>query len=279
MKRVGIIGYPVGHSLSPRFQQVAFDHFGMDVTYEVWETLPNALFSRVASLRSDEYLGANVTVPYKEAVVPILDNLSEEASLLGAVNTIVHRDGKLTGQNTDGIGFLQALCDAEFDVERKKVLILGAGGAARAVAFALARGGVTDLYIANRNTMRGDNLAMEVNSVAPIAFSIPLTEQELAGISGKYDLLVNTTSVGMRYTETDGRTPFPKHLLTSKLLVNDLVYNPPETTLLKDARDAGADTLGGLGMLVNQGAASFEIWTAMKAPIDLMLLEAERGLR
>ena len=176
-KRVGIIGYPVGHSLSPRFQQVAFDYFDMNITYEVWETLPEALFTRVASLRSDEYLGANVTVPYKEAVIPILDNLSEEASLLGAVNTIVHRDGKLTGQNTDGIGFLQALCDAGFDVERKRVLILGAGGAARAVAFALARRGVTDLYIANRNTMRGDKLAMEVNSVVPIATAIPLTEQ------------------------------------------------------------------------------------------------------
>ena len=278
MYRVGIIGYPLGHSLSPRFQQAALDHLGLDVRYEAWETSPDALSQRIASVRSEECLGANVTVPHKEAVIPLLDALDEEASLVEAVNTIVHRDGRLLGYNTDGMGFLRALDSAGFDPQGAGVLLLGAGGAARAVAFALARHGAASLYIANRTLERAQRLATAVNAIAPIATAHPLAEDAFAEIAGAYVLVVNTTSVGMRHSETEGASPFPRRLLAPHLLVNDLVYNPLETLLLQEARAVGARALGGLAMLVEQGAAAFELWTGQKAPVEVMFASAREGL-
>ncbi len=277
-QRIGIIGYPLGHSLSPRFQQAALDHLGLDVRYEAWETPPASLAQRIASLRAADILGANVTVPHKEAVLPLLDALDDEAALMGAVNTIVHRDGRLVGHNTDGVGFLAALDSVGFDPQGAGALLLGAGGAARAVAFALARHGANPLYIANRTLDRAQRLADEVNAVAPVAHALSLTEGALEEVAGAYVLLVNCTSVGMRHTPTEDASPFPSGLLRRRLLVYDLVYNPPETRLLRDAKAAGARPVGGLGMLVHQGAAAFELWTGRPAPLEVMFRAAEEGL-
>ncbi len=278
-KRLGIIGYPLGHSLSPRFQQAALDALGLDVRYEAWETPPDALAQRIASLRSPDCLGANVTVPHKEAVLPLLDAVDEEASSIGAVNTIVHRDGRLVGYNTDGRGFIQALDRVGFDPQGAGVLLLGAGGAARAVAFALARHGASAIYIANRTLERAQRLAKEVNAVSLVATALPLTEVALEEITGAYVLVVNTTTVGMRHTEAEAASPLPRRYLSRRLLVYDLVYNPSETTLLQEASAAGARAVGGLGMLVYQGAAAFELWTGRPAPVDVMFAAAQEGLQ
>lgn len=278
-KRLGIIGYPLGHSLSPRFQQAALDALGLDVRYEAWETPPDALAECIASLRSPDCLGANVTVPHKETVLPLLDSVDEEAALIGAVNTIVHRNGRLVGYNTDGRGFIQALDKVGFDPRGAGVLLLGAGGAARAVAFALARHGALAIYIANRTVERARRLAREVNDVSLVATGLPLTDDSLEAVWGAYELVVNTTTVGMRHTEDETASPLPRRFLSRRLLVYDLVYNPPETTLLQEARSAGARGVGGLGMLVHQGAAAFELWTGKPAPVDVMFTAARKGLQ
>ena len=278
-QRVGIIGYPLGHSLSPRFQQAAFDHLGLDVRYEAWETPPDALSQRVAALRSNEFLGANVTVPHKEAVIPLLDALDDEAALIGAVNTIVHQNGRLTGHNTDGVGFLRALSGAGLELQGATVLLLGAGGAARAGAFSLAQRKVAALYIANRTLKRAQDLAQGVNAISPVARPLPLSEEAIAKAIGECALVVNATSVGMRHTETEGTSSLPGRLLRPHLLVCDLVYNPSETRFLQEARSAGAAVLGGLAMLVYQGAASFELWTGRDAPVEVMFVATQEGLR
>jgi shikimate dehydrogenase len=229
-------------------------------------------------LRSPDCLGANVTVPHKEAVLPLLDFVDQEAALIGAVNTIVHRNGRLVGYNTDGVGFLQALDRVGFDPKGTGVLLLGAGGAARAVAFALARHGAAAIYIANRTVERARRLVKEVNEVALVATGLPLTEDALEAVWGAYDLVVNSTTVGMRHTEAEAASPLPRRFLSRRLLIYDLVYNPPETTLLQEALAAGARGVGGLGMLVYQGAAAFELWTGRPAPVEVMFTAAQEGL-
>ena len=274
---VGIIGYPLGHSISPAFQQAAFDHYGMDARYVVWETPVDGLPQRIQSLRAPHVLGANVTVPHKEAVRSSLDSLSEAASRTGAVNTIVNRNGLLEGHNTDVPGFLRALKgDGGFDPRGKRVLLLGAGGAARAVAYALSSVGVASLTIANRTVERARRLA-EVLSIGAIAKAVPIERDALAANNG-WDLIVNTTTLGMWHSAGEGQSPLPASLIPSHALVYDLVYNPSETPLLREAKAAGARTLGGLPMLVYQGAAAFQLWTGKEAPLEVMFEAARKAL-
>lgn len=190
-RRVGIVGHPVGHSLSPVFQAAAFRHSGIDATYDAWDTPPEALSGRVRSLRAPDVLGANVTIPHKEAVLTLLDTLDPGAAAIGAVNTIVNIAGRLSGANTDGPGFIAALREeAGFDPAGKRVLLVGAGGAARAIAWALAGSGVEALAIANRTADRAAALVAHIGGPAALA--------PLAGPGGGYDCIVNSTSVGMR---------------------------------------------------------------------------------
>jgi shikimate dehydrogenase len=279
-KSVGVIGYPLGHSISPLFQQAAFDHLGLDVRYEVWETEPGGLRAVVAEMRQPSKLGANVTVPYKEAVMPLLDELDELAREIGAVNTIVNQGGKLIGYNTDAEGFLKALrCEGGFEPEGKRSVLLGAGGAARAASFALVRAGVSSLVIANRTYERAQALASELR-----LFGLEIAALPWGGVGppneelNTHDLLVNCTSIGMKHSATDGQSPLAKQLIPKQALVYDIVYNPLETPLLRDAKEVGAPTLGGLGMLVYQGGTSFQLWTGEEAPIDIMLRVARKAL-
>ncbi|MDO8750011.1 MAG: shikimate dehydrogenase [Dehalococcoidia bacterium] len=274
---VGIIGYPLGHSISPAFQQAAFDHYGMDARYLVWETPADGLAQRIQSLRGPNVLGANVTVPHKEAVRSRLDTLSEATQRTGAVNTIVNRNGLLEGHNTDVPGFLRALKeDGGFDPKGKRVLLLGAGGAARAVAYALSGAGVASLTIANRTVERAQRL-IQVLNIGAIAKAVPMNRDALATEKG-WDLIVNTTTLGMWHSPGEGESPLPAGLILSHALVYDLVYNPPETPLLREARRAGARTLGGLPMLVYQGAAAFQLWTGKEAPLSVMFEAAQKAL-
>ena len=277
MRRVGIIGYPLGHSVSPAFQQAALDHHDLDVRFEVWETPPDALREVVTRLRAPNALGAGVTVPHKAAVIPLLDRLSEPAQRVGAINLIVNRDGLLEGHNTDTTGFLRALReDSAFDPAGKRVLLLGSGGAARAVAHVLLEQGVAALTIANRTPERARQLVADLGGGTALS-AVSLEPSELA-VDGGWHLIVNCTTLGMRHSAGEKRSPITSASISSDALVYDLVYNPPETPLLREAGRAGAHTLGGLPMLIYQGAEAFQLWTGKEAPLEVMFQAARRAL-
>tara|TARA_B100000809_G_C15048490_1_gene498114 strand:+ start:394 stop:1284 length:891 start_codon:yes stop_codon:yes gene_type:complete len=272
--RIGIIGYPARHSLSPIFQQAAFDELKLNLRYEVWETTPDDLESLVASMRSSNIYGANVTMPYKEKIMRLLDSIDHSAEMVGAVNTVVKSNGNLIGYNTDGAGFVEALADTGFNAKGKTALIIGAGGAARSIAFALSYENPSNIIIANRNEKRAIDLALSLkattnSSVIPIAF----TETAINNWAPKSHLLVNATSLGM-HPQAD-TSPISDSLIHPGMFVYDLVYNPIETVLVKRARTRGAMATGGLSMLIYQGAHAFALWTGMPAPRELMMQTAE----
>ena len=277
---LGIIGYPIGHSISPPFQQAGLDHLAIDCRYLPYEVQPGQVADFVASLRSDAVRGINVTVPYKEAVMPFLDEIDEWAAEAGAVNTIVNQEGRLTGYNTDGYGFLRALREsAGLDPAGKRVLILGAGGSARGVVQALLRAGVAEITVANRTLIRAEALAdLAANRNVP-AIAVELKVLQSDGIPDTTDLIVNCTSLGMHHGPDEDASPLPAHRIPGSALVYDLVYNPMLTPLLREANTAGAPTLGGISMLVYQGAASFELWLERPAPVSVMMDAAMAAMR
>ena len=277
--RAGIFGYPLGHSISPAFQQAAFDHQGIDAIYEAWETPPEKLGHAVASLRSGDFMGANVTVPHKQAVQQHLDTIEPLAASIGAVNTIVRDDSQLVGHNTDAYGFSQSLKrEAKFEPTRKRVVLIGSGGAARAAAYGLAQEGIASLVIANRTLGSAVMLAEEMSNQMTDVRASSLESESLESHCAAADLIVNTTSIGMLHGPAEGRSPILEEFIPGGCLVYDIVYNPEVTPLLKAARRAGAQTLGGLPMLVYQGAAAFELWTGQPAPIEIMFTAAQKAL-
>lgn len=271
MRSVGIIGHPVAHSLSPLFQNAAFAHLGLDIQYQAWDTPEDALADRVASLRAPGTLGANVTIPHKEAVIPLLDEPADDALRIGAVNTIVNREGRLFGYNTDGPGFVRALQEANFEPRGRRVLLLGAGGAARGIAFALAEAG-SRVAIWNRTAARAARLVEDVSALRPVA-----EVADTPAVLG-YDCIVNCTSVGMEGTGTEAVSPAVFSDATPGTLAVDIVYKPAETAFLRAAAEAGLPTLGGLPMLIHQGALAFELWTGVPAPVAVMTAAAEEAL-
>ncbi len=276
--RLGIIGYPAGHSISPAFQQAALDALGIDARYERWETPPDRLAERIRSLRSPDVFGANVTVPHKEAVIPLLDDVDEWARTAGAVNTIVNLDGTLTGYNTDSYGFLQGLKEAGTQPAGARVLLLGAGGAAKGVVLALARERAASIAIANRTRERAEALAVLARRHGVRCEVVPLVEEALSCAALAVNLIVNTTTLGMLHGAGESQSPLSNACIPASALVYDLVYNPPETPLLREAKRAGARVQGGLPMLVHQGAAAFRLWTGREPPVDVMLQAARRAL-
>lgn len=277
MKRAGVIGYPLGHSLSPIIFQAAFDAAGIDARYEAWPTSPDELAARVAGLRDDGVLGANVTIPHKEAVIPLLDRIDARARRVGAVNTIANQGGQLAGYNTDVAGFGRSLReDAGFDPLGKRALLLGAGGAARAVALALIEGGAAAVCVAGRTPERAQQLIADLHGMAgeTVLSAARLDAPPMAGV----DLIVNCTPLGTRGSEGESRSPIAAELLTAGAVVFDLVYNPPETPLVLAARERGATAVSGLGMLVYQAAESFRIWTERDAAVAAMLEAGRRAL-
>ena len=277
---LGIIGFPIGHSMSPVFQQAALDECGIDARYVAYQVAPEEVEEFINDLRQPGAKGINVTVPHKLAVMPFLDEIDDWATEAGAVNTIVNRDGRLTGHNTDGYGFLRALREgAGFEPQGRRTLILGAGGAARGVVLALAREGVGELTIANRTPERAENLAQLAHNRGIPANAISLAEADLAEAAASAELIVNCTTIGMTHGPGEDETPLTGDAIPATALVNDLVYNPLETRLLREAAQAGAKTLGGIEMLVYQGAASFEMWLERPAPVAVMLEAATRAMR
>ena len=271
-KRLGIIGYPIDHSISPIFQQAALDYIGIDAIYEKWEVTPEKVGDFVNQLRAPDSLGINVTLPYKRAVIPFLDEVDEWATSAGAVNTIVNQGGHLSGHNTDGPGFLQSLLnETGYDPKGTSALILGAGGAARGILLALVRGGVESIVIANRTLERAGELSRLSydNGVASEAISI--SGDALNEAANSADLIVNCTSLGMSHGPDELGSPMSAAQIPATAIVNDLVYTPMLTPMLKEAAKAGATALGGLHMLIYQGVLSFKMWTGQDPPVDVML--------
>ena len=274
-QRLGIIGYPIGHSISPIFQQAGLDHLGIDATYEKWEVTPEDVGDFVAGLRAPGTLGINITVPHKQAVIPFLDEVDEWATAAGAVNTIVNHDGHLTGHNTDGPGFLRALLvETGYDPSRTRALILGAGGAARGILVALVRGGVDSLVIANRTLERAETLAQLASDNGVGSEAISLSGDALTEAAASANLIVNCTTMGMSHGPDEHGSPISAAQIPATATVNDVVYTPLLTPILKEAAAAGATALGGLHMLVYQGVLSFQMWTGVDAPVDVMLAAA-----
>ena len=269
---IGVIGSPIGHSVSPAFQQAALDQAGIDATYLAYDVSAGELNAFMQGLREPGVLGINITTPHKGAVIPFLDEMDDWATAAGAVNTIVSRDGRLTGHNTDGVGFLRALRDeAGFSPEGGRALVLGAGGSARAVVLALSRSNVAGLTIANRTLSKAQTLAELAQQNGVAASAMGLERDGLTPVAKEADLIVNCTSVGMVRGPDENGAPLLGDQIPSTALVNDLVYNPKETPLLREAEAAGAKTLGGIYMLVYQGASAFEMWTGKPAPVSVML--------
>jgi shikimate dehydrogenase len=265
-----LLGDPVGHSLSADFQNAAFQAAGLQVVYEARRVEPANLPRAIAAMRKDpRVLGANVTIPHKQAVVELLDGLGPEAQALKAVNTISRRAGTLIGWNTDGSGFSRALEQAPYDPAGKEILILGAGGAARAVADVL-RSSAAKVWVSSRKLSQARGLCkdLDIKAGGPAPFG------SLSMVVRKADLIVNATPVGLDGTSLI----FPTEWLVPNQFVFDLIYNPPLTPLLRGARERGAKALNGLSMLLYQGMASFEIWTGQQAPEDAMRAALQRAL-
>ena len=275
LKYLGVIGYPLTRSLSPAFQQAALDHLRLDVEYQAWPTPEDALATRITTMRSPTVLGGNVTIPHKEAVLPLLDEVDPVAARIGAVNTIVNGDGRLCGYNTDAVGFMWALReDGGFEPAGRRVVIAGAGGAARAVVAALLEAGTRSITVINRTLSRANRLVADMAEFAGATElrALPEMYASWAAVMNSCDLLINCTSAGSSGSENE--SPVPIDLIRPSMLVYDLIY-PAETRLMAAARQRGASVLGGLPMLVYQGAASFELWMEQKAPLDIMF-EAAR---
>lgn len=269
-KVIGIFGYPVSHSLSPLMQNAALEHLGLNYIYLPFEVRPESLESAVNGIRALGVSGVNVTVPHKEAVIPFLDEIDESAELIGAVNTILNKNGNLIGYNTDSPGYIKSLHeDAGFDPKGKNVLVIGAGGAARGIISGLFLEGASKITIANRTTEKAKKIEDTLRATGKkIGIeTIPFSYLKDPKILSSLDLIVNTTSMGL-----EGGSPDIDFSLTPKhVLVSDIVYKPPVTPFLEKAQDAGRKTLSGLGMLVYQGAISLEIWTGQRAPVEVMM--------
>ncbi len=265
---VGLIGWPVEHSLSPSMHNAAFSALGLDWSYVPLPVRSGQIEDAISGLVALGFRGANVTIPYKQEVIPFLHKLSPEAQAIGAVNTVVvEKDGTLVGHNTDFSGFIASLRQGGFDPKEKAAVVCGAGGAARAAVHGLLEAEAREITVLNRTVARAEDVISAF--VDERLQAGRLSPETLMKAAGDADLLVNATSVGM-WPDVDGsiwpvNVPVPRHLT-----VFDLVYNPVETHLLQQAKESGAQATSGLKMLLQQGAAAFALWTGKDAPIATM---------
>lgn len=273
-----VIGDPIEHSLSPAMHNAVFKKLGLNCAYAAFRLAPKNLGSAVKGMKVMNFGGANVTIPHKVDVINFLDELSEEARIIGAVNTIKFGE-KIIGYNTDGIGALKALVNNNADPENKKILILGSGGAARAIALTLAlKGKVASLTILGVVEEELKKLIKDINKNTKIkAAGEMMTEETKKEKIANCDILIHCTPVGMHPKKDE--TLVTKDMLRKGLVVMDIVYNPLETKLLKEAKKAGAKTVGGIEMFVNQGAESEKIWLGIDAPVELMRRAALKELK
>ena len=277
---IGVIGHPIGHTKSPVFQQAGLDELGIDETFEAWDVKPEELEAKAATFRAKGFLAGCVTLPHKQAVIPIVDELTEAAEAVGAVNWIFNRDGKLVGHNTDSTGFLRGLKEkAGFDPKGVDAVVFGAGGAARAIVYALKTSGVARLTIANRTVETAQALASEFSEGRFKPTAIGMSRDELSNYVPYSTLLVNTTSLGMAGGPAELATPVTADMISADAMGYDAVYAPPMTKFLTEVEEAGGTSAGGMTMLVFQGIEGFEMATGKTAPVDTMFSAIEKALK
>lgn len=266
--RLGLIGYPIKHSLSPWIHQNLLQKAGLSGTYELYEMNPRESFSdHIKQLKEQKLDGFNITVPYKQKIMPYLDVIDKEAEAIGAVNTVVNQNGKWTGYNTDGVGYLRSLVEAYPEVgqdKKERFLVIGAGGAARAIIYTLFINGFATIDIANRTEKSGHLLKSEYALDLTTVLSLPDAEQ----VVENYDVIIQTTSVGMKSTASDAIVSLKS--VAEKSIVSDIVYQPLTTSFLQEARTSGARIHYGHTMLLYQAQYAFELWTGNRVEIKEM---------
>jgi shikimate dehydrogenase len=276
-KLVGVMGDPIEHSVSPAMHNIAFNAMGLDYVYVPFNVKKADLAKAVQAVRALNIRGLNVTIPHKVEIIPLLDDIDSLAGAIGAINVLVNNDGILKGYNTDAEGFLHVLLEHGVEPEGKNVVILGAGGAARAIAFTLAGRGA-NLIMLNRTPANAAKCAADVsNATGQTVEVLSLDEKNLSDAMERGHILVNTTSVGMFPEKNDALVS--SNLIRPHFIVADIVYNPYKTRLLIEAEKAGAMTINGLEMLIWQGALAFEKWTGKKAPLNVMRKGATQALK
>lgn len=268
-KVVGIFGYPIEHTLSPVMHNSAFLHLGLDYIYLPFQVKEVDLKYAVLSIKALDIRGVNVTIPHKEKVIKYLDEVSDDVLKIGAVNTILNNNGKLIGFNTDKFGFIKSITQAGITLQNKKVLVLGCGGASRAVCFGLLEEGIYSLYITDIFEKKAKKLKNDLKKFYKDKDIKVITTGSILEVLSNVDILVNATPVGMK-PNTDASPVDTFEKSNNDLIVCDLVYNPVETKLIKMAKKQKLKTISGIDMLVWQGAKAFEIWTGIKPPYDIM---------
>jgi len=258
-KITGIFGNPIDHTLSPAMHNSAFHALDLDICYVPFRVAPDKLAAAVESIRSLNMLGVNITVPHKENVLPLLNRIDEEASFIGAVNTVTNKEGFLTGYNTDGRGFISSLKDEDIEIEQKNIIMIGTGGAARAVSYYLSEK-ASKLSLFDIDARKAERLVSDLNR---IRHNIVLLDS--VDSIGDADIIINATPLGMK---PDDPLPVNPDLLSSRMVVCDLVYK--KTRLLQEAEKRSARTVNGSGMLLWQGVLAFELWTGIRPPVDVM---------
>jgi len=264
-KLFGVLGNPIGHTMSPAMHNDLFSLYNMDAIYLPFQVKDEDLHDAVNGLRALGAVGFNVTIPHKSKIIPFLDEVDDLAASIGAVNTVVNQNGKLIGYNTDGLGFLKGLNGIVSEVKGKRILVIGAGGAARAIYFTLAKENPIQIDIANRTVEKAVGLIAECpypNS------SRAFTIEEAGKLVGEYDLFIQTTMIGMSPKITE--QPLSLQNLSTQTVVCDIIYNPLETRFLHEASEKGATVQNGIDMFVYQGALAFEKWTGIFPDIQRM---------
>ncbi len=272
----GIFGHPVEHTFSPGMHNAAFARIGLDGCYVPFAVRPDELGKAMKAIVPLGLCGLNITVPHKEKVIPFLDELTDDARLINAVNTIEVKDRKLIGHNTDGKGFLRSLREETgFRPKGKTFLVVGSGGAARAVCFSLALAGAGGIQLYDIDHGKAEKLGRDIGSATATRVTV-LDASDLRTLAQNADCIINATPLGLKKSDP---MPLSRDLIRKDQMVCDLVYNPPDTRLLRTARSRGAKTLSGIGMLLYQGVVAFEIWTGKKAPVSVMKKALARQMR
>jgi len=271
MKEVGILGYPLGHTLSPVIHEAGYKELKLDIKFNIWEVEPEKLENKVLELRKDNILGSCVTLPHKKSVISFIDELDESAEEMDAVNWIVNNNGRLVGYNTDWIGFTESLKFYEKKIQDKNCLILGAGGSAKAICMALIKGNAKTIDVYNR-TVENTKKFLENFENQKLSIGILNSNQiNNPNFINSYDLVINTTSVGMSGGPAPNISPINTDNINRRALCYDLVYSPEITPFIQSAKNNNIETIGGLAMLVFQAIKGFELVTKQKAPIKKML--------
>lgn len=272
-KEYGVIGYPIGHSMSPLMHNDALEQLEINAIYQAMQVEPSELEAKVNELKKKAFAGFNITVPHKVAMMKYLDEIDEVAKAIGAVNTAVLSNGKYKGYNTDGLGFVKGIEEQFESLQGKNILLIGAGGACRAIYYTLSSLGIEDIDIANRTVEKAEQLKNAcIYPVHSEVLSLKEAEQKI----GKYDMIVNTTTVGM--SPLTNAKPLSLKGMKKNAIVADIIYNPLETLFLKEAKQHGARVQNGLAMFGYQGAIAFELWNGKKPDVERMIHIVEQQL-